>query len=239
MICVDRWKGPFRYRRRWFAREMQKGDSGLTVYSQFLGKVPPKGWVSEEFLTLHSLLDSDRDGHLARMKKNTVYEVKRAEKDGVMWEPISETRVFLEYYNLFAKEKNIGQIKSAHLTSLGPSLFITRASIGEHTAAYHVYILDREEKRARLLYSAGARFTEGADRAALGRANRYAHLEDMLKLQELGFQIYDWGGITEAGSDPEREGINQFKLGFGGFEVREPHYYSPMLTLIKKILGKK
>jgi hypothetical protein len=38
----------------------------------------------------------------------------------------------------------------------------------------------------------------------------------MLRLKEMGVTRYDWGGMFEDESAPERAGINGFKKNFGG-----------------------
>jgi len=53
----------------------------------------------------------------------------------------------------------------------------------------------------------------------VGRANRWLHWRDMLCFKEAGVQCYDWGGMFEDESTPERAGINRFKRDFGGQPV--------------------
>lgn len=238
MILNDRRVGPLVYRKRWFARRAYDAEPLLTMYPQFLGEEPPPGWKVEPFVTVLNPLDADRDGLLARMKKGTAYEIRRAEeKDGVRFLEDLPPDDFLRFYNGFARRKGLGVLGPAHLGSLGDHGWTSGVHLGTVLVAVHAYVLDPEEGRARLLYSAQAQ--EGAvDRAALGRANRWLHLRDMLALQARGFWLYDWGGITEPGSDPEREGITQFKLGFGGEVSREWTCYSPVLTLARRISGR-
>jgi len=42
----------------------------------------------------------------------------------------------------------------------------------------------------------------------------------MLRFKETGIQRYDWGGLFEDESTPERAGINNFKRDFGGQQER-------------------
>jgi lipid II:glycine glycyltransferase (peptidoglycan interpeptide bridge formation enzyme) len=42
----------------------------------------------------------------------------------------------------------------------------------------------------------------------------------MLRFKEMGIRRYDWGGMFEDESVPERAGINNFKRDFGGQQVR-------------------
>lgn len=236
MILTEKKYGPLVYRKRWFARQRYPGERLLTMYAQFLGETPPPGWLVQKFLTVVSVLDVDGEGHLARMKKGTAYEIRRAEKDSLEFFEEKDLISFLDFYNRFARQKKLGVLGRGHLSSLGPHLWLSGVRQGNQPLAYHAYVVDSEESRARLLYS--AQLQEGYDRALLGRANRWLHFQDLLSLQAQGFSTYDWGGITESGSDPQREGINQFKLGFGGEVVQEQNCYSPLLAALRKLLGK-
>ncbi len=236
MILTEKKYGPLVYRKRWFARQSYPNECLLTMYAQFLGESPPQGWSVQKFWTVLSTLDTDGEGHLARMKKGTAYEIRRAEKDGLEFFEEKDRAAFLDFYNRFARQKKLGVLGKGHLSCLDRHLMLTGVRQANHNLAYHAYVVDAEESRARLLYS--AQLQEGYDRALLGRANRWLHFRDMLALQAQGFSLYDWGGITEPGSDPQREGINQFKLGFGGEVVQERNCYSPLLATSRKLLGK-
>lgn len=236
MIVSEKTYGPLRYRKRWFARQAVLHEPWLTMYAQYLGQEPPSGWVTEKFFTVLTHLDTDAEGHLGRMKKGTAYEIRRAEKDDLEFSIQTDQSAFLDFYNRFARNKKLGLLGPSHLTSLGPHLWLSMVSQEEHPLAYHAYVVDKQESRARLLYS--AQLQQGYDRALLGRANRWLHFRDLLSLQESGLLIYDWGGISEPGSDPQREGINQFKLGFGGEVVQEQNCYSPLLARVRRLLGK-
>lgn len=57
---------------------------------------------------------------------------------------------------------------------------------------------------------------EDTERALVSRANRWLHWQDMLTFKQKGFECYDWGGLFEDETSPERAGINRFKCDFGG-----------------------
>jgi hypothetical protein len=57
-------------------------------------------------------------------------------------------------------------------------------------------------------------------RALISRANRWLHWRSMLYFSEHGATHYDWGGVFEDESAPERLGINRFKKEFGGEPAR-------------------
>lgn len=88
---------------------------------------------------------------------------------------------------------------------------------------WHAYYVG--QSRARLLHSASL-FREASDsafRTLVGRANRYQHWRDMLKLKADGLTTYDMGGWYAGSEDEAKLSINKFKEGFGGETVVEYH----------------
>jgi hypothetical protein len=96
---------------------------------------------------------------------------------------------------------------------------LTSASRNGEALVWHAYVMCGEA--ARLQYSGSCFRTRESDyRALVGRANRWLHWKDMLRFRRMGMKRYDWGGLFEDESAPERAGINKFKKGFGGREER-------------------
>ena len=82
----------------------------------------------------------------------------------------------------------------------------------------HAYVKDSSSGRVRLLYSAShfrARSDSG-ERDKIGRANRLLHWHEIVTLKDLGFELYDLGGIPLESADQEKNDIARFKLEFGG-----------------------
>jgi hypothetical protein len=83
----------------------------------------------------------------------------------------------------------------------------------------HFYLLDREIRRARLLWSARALHRSGAG-ADIARLNKMLHWEDILYFRnELKMVTFDWGGI--ALTNDALKGVDDFKRRFGGTLVTE------------------
>ena len=74
---------------------------------------------------------------------------------------------------------------------------------------------------------------DSGERNKIGRANRLLHWHEILTLKNLGFRLYDLGGIPLDSSDAAKNSIAQFKLEFGGRLVVE---YSGLVPT--NILGK-
>jgi lipid II:glycine glycyltransferase (peptidoglycan interpeptide bridge formation enzyme) len=84
---------------------------------------------------------------------------------------------------------------------------------------WHAYVTSGTTAR---LQHSGSYFRnkENDYRALVGRANRWLHWRTMLRFKEMGMERYDWGGLFEDESVPERAGINNFKRSFGGQQER-------------------
>lgn len=227
MLVLDRRFGLLRYRRAWFADQPVGSALSLTSLRQYAGPVLGFPWRRREFHTLVVDLSRTPDELLSAMKKNTAYEIRRAEKDGVETGAEPDPAAFIAFFNDFAPTRDLPPLRADNLASMASALEITKATHAGDALAMHAYLVDPESSRARLLYSATAvRDAAGTDRALVGRANRYLHWTDMLAFKARGVLRYDLGGIAGHPDDPATAGIDAFKLGFGGVHLREDHYDS-------------
>jgi len=164
-----------------------------------------------------------KESLLAAIKKNTCYEIRRAEKnDDCSAEHITQSvemlALFIEFYRKFANQKRleVPDFKSLERLSNAGKLVLSRIVSNEETLVWHVYCCING--RARLLYSASLfRGMDSSYRNMIGRANRYLHWCDILMFKEAGYHTYDFGGWNPLKSgDFEKHKINQFKEEFGG-----------------------
>ena len=104
---------------------------------------------------------------------------------------------------------------------------LTSASRDGEDLVWHVYYSDG--RVVWLQYTASCfRGRDNDYRALVGRANRWLHWQDMRSFRGSGARRYDWGGLFEDESTPEREGINRFKRDFGGEPVRSYECAAPV-----------
>jgi hypothetical protein len=205
----------------WFGGRLD--GSGADIAFAIFWRSPIKGIASAESWT--SLIDLSRteDEISAALHKETRYEIRRAEREFVIYHSSLEqtsdamTRFEADYAEL-QKFKNLHPLNRDKLRQLAKDglLKLTSSALADGTpCSWHAYVGSSD--RIRLLHSV-ARFYSVGDataRAAIGRANRYHHWRDIRHFKALGFASYDLGGCYR-GDDADQMNVSRFKEGFGG-----------------------
>lgn len=209
------------YGELWFDEE-PPCDPAVDVLMYRSRSKPIVGTPCAPFLSLATDLSADEHTIMTSFGRTNRYKINRAEsKDGLEAQYFADSRphldAFCRFYDRFAEQKSIERSyrKSLEAASDAGQLVLTSASLDAQPLVWHAYI--RSDDTAVLLHSASHfRGKATADRAVVGRANRWLHWRDMLAFKRLGLRLYDWGGIFEDESVPERASINDFKREFGG-----------------------
>jgi len=209
------------YGEVWFD-ELPSQDAGVDIVVHRQRSAPVPEARSIPFLTLRSDLAPAEDALLRLCHENCRRRIKRADaKDQLQHEFTADVDgrldEFTEFFDAFAREKSIWLADRGWLAAAAHSrqLVLSAARQGDKVLVWHAYLVAGDSTR--LEYSASKFREEDADaRALAGRANCWLHWQDMLRLKALGLRWYDWGGMFEDESTPERAGINRFKRGFGG-----------------------
>jgi hypothetical protein len=177
--------------------------------------------------TMTSLIDlSLSDAEIfSRIKSNYRNEIRKSlEDDFVDLKWIStpsdfEIEEFCIAYDQFAKSIGIDLSNKEKLRSFNQSgsLLLTQVRDADNVLCRHVFISDGV--RIRLYYSwSNFRGCSNESRAKIGRANKSLHWFEILKSKELGFGLYDFGGLS---LDGKTDNIDRFKKSFGGYLVNE------------------
>lgn len=215
----------------WFEDDRNKKEEKGADFAEYHDMLQlPKnmaGFIGKaERMTLISDLTVEKDIIQAAFRKNTRYEIRRAQKEGckanflgvdeIKQQDILIHKINQEHTKLF-KKKGVrvkDEYDFMHAAAQKGMLIVSTAEVEDlGVCVYHVYVVGNQI--ARLLHSISVfRDTESNyERNAVGRANRYLHFEDMLYLKEIGYTTYDWGGYSD---DEEVKSISDFKLSFGG-----------------------
>jgi hypothetical protein len=220
---IEYRKGILRINEAWFDEPLQ--TAGADVLRCVQRSEPTPHGTSTPFHTLVIDLREEPDRLMAKMKKETRYEIRRAaEKDHLecqMWKTRTDAacrQQFREFYNRFAVDRGLSPLNHRKLTKFADKgMLILSQARGENgePLAWHSYY--RSNGRARLLQSAVTLAdSDPSNRALIGRANRYLHCQDMSMFRADGVHFYDFGGWYAGKDDPKKIAINQFKEGFGG-----------------------
>ncbi len=206
-----------------------EGDPQVDLVRFFQHAEPLADAFCREFYSIVLDLRQDESQLFARMKRNTRYEIRRAERSDRFLHKIgkgSDTAVlsaFEDSYDQFAAEKRQEKINRMWMSTLAGGELLQISQIQDETGetlVWHAYHLGCD--RATLLHSASILRAESnkALRTKVGRANRYHHWQDILYFKKLGLRTYDFGGWYEKKEDAARLNINKFKEGFGGNIVK-------------------
>lgn len=213
------------YGEVWYDEEPPR-DCAVDILLYRQRQAPIADARTSPFLTMVTDLSVGEDAIMEKFGKDCRYKIRRADtKDGLRMEfvPDPESRLdeFRAFYDAFARQKSL---EPAYLQWLlaackARQLVLTSASRDGEALVWHAYLVSG--KAAWLQYTGSCfRNMENDYRALVGRANRWLHWREMLRFKEMGIMRYDWGGLFEDESVPERAGINRFKKDFGGRQER-------------------
>lgn len=234
--------GMIRYRGRvtvygelWYDEEPPpEHHVDIIVYRQ--RAVPVPGARYKPLLSLVIDLTVPEGELMDQFGKDCRYKIKRAEaRDGLQMEvlrdPAARLEEFCSFYDAFARQKSIATADRQWLRAACDArrLVLGVASRHGEPVVWHAHLVTAD--CIWLQYTGSCfRGKENDYRAMVGRANRWLHWREMLEFRKLGIRRYDWGGLFEDESTPERAGINRFKKEFGGHSVRAYDCVVPVTT---------
>jgi FemAB family len=246
MLTLSSAVGPLSGRTKWFGDRPARADClRLVSYMQSSHARGCFGFVRVPCRTMIVDLRQTEDQIFARMSKSVQYKVRRAKREGVTCAFDGDIGRFMAFYRTMAGAAGRAVVSDRIMASAAAQCVVASATAPDgQIAAMHCYLLDAEQRRARMWHSASRYLVvEGGDselRNLIGRANRLLHFESMLHFKERQFLVYDFGGYALDETDAKKANINAFKEGFGGDIVNESHYYSYPLYLgltAKKMLS--
>lgn len=204
-------------------------------------KRPLFGFIKREAYTATVDISVEPDIFFSNFKKNTRYEINRAKREGIAFEIEEDIDLFFQYYNEFAKSKNLEPLLYQTLHKYREHMIITKAVKDNQVLAMHVHLYNNET--AMLLYSASLfrKVSDNKLKNMIGYANRMLHYEEMLYFKKFGCKTYDFGGYGYNTEDPVEQKINHFKDSFACIPKQRYIYTSYMLELFlfgKNILQK-
>ncbi len=209
---------------------------GLCAFMHVKGSSKSKiSGVKNISYTVENELENTEEDILNSFSKTIKVEINQAKKIGVNTYFSNNINEFITFYNDFAKNRNIDLISERRLNEMKPNLKLSFAIFENNILAAHSYLEDKELGIVRLMHAATARFSDQGDKQLAGRANKLLHYTDMVAFKKDGIKIYDFGGYAEGTNDKGLQGINKFKLSFGGSKVECINYSSYTYFVLKKL----
>ena len=223
------------FKNRYFATELSWLDLFRAIhYFSYLGDVTKIPWFyfRKQGVSCFTDLTRSMGEIMATMKPNTRNEIRRAGKEGCVFEISSNLDEFVAFYNAFCDSKGLNDYTSKARILKYKNVLITKVCHGETLLAMHANILDTEGRTAFLMFSCSQRLSDGVDRKLIGWGNKFLHYKDLEYLKGLGYTRYDWSGICLDPND-DRYTIGQFKLSFGGEIVRPLMLRTPAFAVME------
>jgi|JI6StandDraft_1071083.scaffolds.fasta_scaffold11428_3 hypothetical protein len=195
--------------------------------------------VRNDSHTVELNLEQDVDTIYANFRNTVKQEIRKSEKEGVVCDFRQDNiDEFVQFYNDFAHAKKIYPTSKNRIIEMGDSLKMSYATLDGQLLVAHSYLVDEEVGIARLFHSASKRLDETVDRNVIGRANKLLTYKDILYFKEKGYKILDFGGYLDNAQDKSMQGINEFKMSFGGEKVTCINYNSFLYYILKKAADK-
>jgi hypothetical protein len=190
---------------------------------------PVHGARSRPVLTYALDLRQSREQMQANLHKDTAYKIRRArERDTIICEVCDprEAQVisgFEQMYNVFAELKGLAPLDRPRLESMIAAgvldLSVAKDAAG-NALVFHANHRGPRRVTSMELPSLYRKLADSSARNFIGRANRLLTWNNLVRYQDAGLELFDFGGWYQ-GTDPAKLQINEFKRGFGGHMLRE------------------
>jgi len=236
MVQYTRRISIFKVNETWFRYQFHFWDiftlNSFLHIKDYTGKIPAVKDISH---TLELDLEQGIDKIEADFSKQIRQQVKIAKTEGTTCYFHRDIEQYVAFFDEFAQSKGIASTSRNKILELGESLKLSFASNNGQILAAHSYLIDKEMGIVRHYHSATKRLDESVDKNLVGRANKYLTVNDILYFKEKGLKIFDFGGYAKDTEDKSLQGINNYKLLFGGKVVPCLDYYSYLYWTFRKI----
>jgi len=196
-------------------------------------KVEDAGFTCQKRMTSVINLNQDLEAIWQKMDRtNTRYGIKRAEREGIKIRINDKYEEFFQIYQNFMGKKGLNSFFRIFGTNFMPldnikrngTLFV--ADLNNEILGGILFVED--DSNIEGLIGASKRLEiEKEKNILVGCSNRLIWWEAIKYAKEKGIKVLDLGGLwpeEEAMKNPEKKGINSFKLKFGGDVVTRYSY---------------
>lgn len=185
--------------------------------------------------TIELSLENEEDVIISNFRKKTAQDIRKAKELGITCIFNKDINSFINFYNDFARQKNIYPVNKKNFESFTENYVTCFAYLGGEILAAHLQLFDTKISIARGFLGGNRRFDPLFDSRTIGMANKLLKSEELFYFKQLGIKKYDFGGYAENTNDKGLQGINEYKLSFGGHVVKNINYQSYLYFVLRKI----
>ena len=167
-----------------------------------------------------------------KFRSTTRNSIKKAETINVKCVYNIDIKEFYSFYKQFAVQKKIYPIPIKIMVENKNHLIITAAKINDSILAAHSYVIDETNGIARLYQSASKRLELDSDKNLISHANKLLTYKNIELFKKMNLRHYDFGGLSD---NKKLNGINEFKMSFGGEIIEQYNYHSFPYYILKKL----
>jgi len=230
----------------WFCNEKEEIGNclfSLSVYRDSRVKLNKSFCTQERKWTLVTDLLVDKEEIFKQFSSNLRNEIRKVQKleNVVVSYNEIDKETFINFYNDFAKEKQLDRLNERRLNKYGNNLLFISAKLDNELTNIQVYIIDKVFKISRLLYSVSTihGLEDKIKRNQIGWINKALHWYTIEYLQSCyRLEVFDWGGYSNDKNNKALAGIDKFKKSFGGELIEIYDYKSFLFYLLEKIRKK-
>jgi lipid II:glycine glycyltransferase (peptidoglycan interpeptide bridge formation enzyme) len=220
----------------WFADKFSfKHSFRLAAYMHVKKPAGKILGISQNTHTVENDLHPSETATFNGFSKTVQTEVRQAERYGVDCMFTDDAEKFTAFYNEFAVSRQIDATSVKRLQEMQPFLKLSIAAYNGNWIAAHSYLTDKQAGVVRLMHAASQRLNTEVDKQLAGKANKLLHYFDMMQFKQQGYTLYDFGGYANNTADKGLQGINKFKLSFGGAVTVCENYATYPYYILKKI----
>lgn len=219
-------------------------NSGITYIRQHNFNLNSKYIIYEDkFLTSHIYLDKPSEIIYNKFKATTKYDIRKANKLNFTFEKIDKNNIgeldnfFTEVKKFYIKRKLQNTLNYQNYQNLPiNNLILFKISESDNWHTYALFIYDNKRFRLLVLINNYSNIKSNL----LGYSSKLLIWKCIEYAKKINCKIFDLGGLSQ---DINFEGINKFKLSFGGSVINEKNtlycksfYIRLFYFLSKKIL---
>lgn len=224
-----------REKKRWmtytYFNRKPKSDFCTTHLFAFVHK-PTVLMVCVPFSTI--TVDLSKEDFIGDWSASTKTKINKAAQETLTIER-GETWLtqVLQLFMLTARRKGLRGYRAEEFTGFS-DIEVSAAYKNGELLCGHVWIVDRDEKRALLYVNATQQAQDSEEASSIGRAHYYLLWQDSLLLQERGIKTVDLMGFDPETKDPNLKGVFHWKAGTHGTSEILYHYYPVWFYVLRK-----